>query len=433
MMAAGLRSVMRESLLQCAVSFAWRTSTRARYWSSHLHPRHQHRQQDEVGEDHDGHANAGGHRHFLHHLHGDQQDGDETDQVGQQRDDGRHQQLPEGLARGAHAVDACDRGLLDGADLLHAMRHANGEDQEGNEESQRIDAVTEQHQRAELPRHRHEGAHDGHHRDLQRLHVVPDGEQREQDRDHREHDDGHRAIRDVANHLGETDHVHVDARSLRLHQHLDALDLVAHAAFEIARDFDGVDEFAGGVLLQHDGRHQRARKIVGHQAAADAGFQDVFPDLRQCFGRGHELGIDHIAGLDAVLDHFHVTHVGREQGLHSPTIDAVHDQHFVGGFLESVEESRREHVAVARDERHQHAVRAAELGLVFHEGLHVLVLERQLLGERGIDVQTARRHEAQGQRQEREHHHDEKAVAEDQPFERRLELRFAGSFADDHS
>ena len=160
----------------------------------------------------------------------------------------------------SHAVDACDRGLLDGADLLHAMRHADGEDQERNEESQGIDAVTEQHQRAELPRHRHDGAHDGHHRDLQRLHVVPDGQQREQDRHHREHDHRHRAIGDVAHHLGEADHVHVDARSLRLHQHVVALDLVAHAAFEIARHFDGVDGFAGGVLLEHDGRDQRARR-----------------------------------------------------------------------------------------------------------------------------------------------------------------------------
>ena len=128
-----------------------------------LHPGHQHRQQDEVGEDHDGDADAGGDRHFLHHLHRDQQDGDETDQVGEQRDDGRHQQLPEGLPRGVHATTAGDRGLLDGADLLHAVRHADGEDQERHQQAQRIDAVTEQHQRAELPDHRHDGADDGHH------------------------------------------------------------------------------------------------------------------------------------------------------------------------------------------------------------------------------------------------------------------------------
>jgi hypothetical protein len=39
--------------------------------------------------------------------------------------------------------------------------------------------------------------------DLQRLHVVPDGQQREQDGHDREYDDRHRTIRDVADDLSE--------------------------------------------------------------------------------------------------------------------------------------------------------------------------------------------------------------------------------------
>ena len=50
-------------------------------------PRHQHGQQDEVREDDDGHADARRDRHLLHDLHGDQQDGDETDEIREQRDD----------------------------------------------------------------------------------------------------------------------------------------------------------------------------------------------------------------------------------------------------------------------------------------------------------------------------------------------------------
>ena len=50
------------------------------------------------------------------------------------------------------------RGLLDRADLLHAVRDADGEDQERHEEPERIDAVAEQHQRAELPDHRHDAS-----------------------------------------------------------------------------------------------------------------------------------------------------------------------------------------------------------------------------------------------------------------------------------
>ena len=68
--------------------------------------------------------------------------------------------------------------------------------------------------------------------------------------------------------------------------------------------------------------------------------------------------------------------------------------------------------------------------LVLHEGLHVLVLERQLLGERGVDVQAARRHDSSAPAvSEREHHHDEQAVAEDQPLERRRRASFRGIFA----
>jgi hypothetical protein len=59
---------------------------------------------------------------ILNDLHRNHRDRDETHQVGQQRDDGRHQQLPECLTRGAHAVDAGD-AASDDADLLHAVRH----------------------------------------------------------------------------------------------------------------------------------------------------------------------------------------------------------------------------------------------------------------------------------------------------------------------
>ena len=91
----------------------------------------------------------------------------------------------------------------------------------------------------------------------------------------------------------------------------------------------------------------------------------MFSRTRQGFGRGHELGVDHVAGFDAVFDDFHVAHIRREQRLHAPPVDAVHDQHFVGGLLERVEEPGREHVAVAGHQRDQHAIRAAELGWCF--------------------------------------------------------------------
>ena len=179
------------------------------------------------------------------------------------------------------------RGFLDRADLLHAMRHADRENQERHQQSERIDAVTQQHQRAELPDHRDDGADDGHHRHLERLHVVPDRQQRQQDGDDGEDDHGRGAVGDVADHLGEADHVHVDGRSLSAAAPAPVvLDLVAHARLERVRHLDGIDGPAGGVLLQHDGRDQRAGEIVGHQTAADAGLEDVLAHVSSASGVG---------------------------------------------------------------------------------------------------------------------------------------------------
>jgi hypothetical protein len=202
--------------------------------------------------------------------------------------------------------------------------------------------------------------------------------------------------------------------------------VIAHLELEIARHLDRVDGFSGGVFFEHDGRDQRAGEIVGHQPAADAGLEDVLAHPLERLTRGHEFRIDHVAGFDAVLDHFHVAHVGREQRLHAAAVDAVHDQHFIGGLLQGIEEAGREHVAVARHQRHQHAIGAAEVRLVLDEGLHVLVFERQLLGERGVDAQPAHRHRGQHHREQCEHHDDQLAVAEDEFLERGRDRAVAG-------
>ena len=133
-----------------------------------------------------------------------------------------------------------------------------------------------------------------------------------------------------------------------LHDDVVALDLLAHALLELARHHDRIDGIAGRVLLEHDGRDQRAGEIVRDESAADAGLEDVLAHLGERLGRRHEFRVDDVAGLDAVLDDFHVAHVRREQRLHARAVDAVHHQHFVGGELERVEERRLEHVAVAR-------------------------------------------------------------------------------------
>ena len=94
------------------------------------------------------------------------------------------------------------------------------------------------------------------------------------------------------------------------------------------------------VLLQHDGADERAGEVVRDEPADDARLQDVLAHAREALGRGLEIGGDHVAGFDAVLDHLEVAHVRREQRLHAPAVDAIHHDDFVRRPLQRVEELR---------------------------------------------------------------------------------------------
>ncbi len=141
------------------------------------HEGNQHGQQHEIGQNHDGHADARRDRHFANHLHGNHQNGHEPDQISQQRDDGGHEQLPERAPCSLHAAEARQRRVTDGTDLLDTVAHADRKDEERHEQSQRIDAVAEQHQRPQLPHDGNDGTAHGHERYAERLAVEPNGEQ----------------------------------------------------------------------------------------------------------------------------------------------------------------------------------------------------------------------------------------------------------------
>ena len=115
----------------------------------------QHRQQHQVGQNDDRDADARGNRHLANHRHRNHENGDETHQVREQRNDRRCQQLPERAARALHAAQARERGVAHGADLLHTVTDADREHQERHQQADGVDAVTQQHQRAQLPDHRY--------------------------------------------------------------------------------------------------------------------------------------------------------------------------------------------------------------------------------------------------------------------------------------
>ena len=289
------------------------------------------------------------------------------------------------------------------------MTHADGEYQERHQQADRVDAVVQQHQCAELPDHRDHRAQHRYERDAPRLAVDAHRQQCQDQRNGREQNHRARTVGDVAHHLGEADDAHVDPVSL---------ERLAHPPLELVGDLDGIHPPALCVLIEDDGAHQRAGEIVRHQPSNDAGLSDVVAHQRQVLRAGCEVCRHYVARLDAVFNDLEIAHVGGIDRLHARAVDAVHDDDFVGGLAQRGKELRREHVAVARDQRDQHAVRALEFReLRIEVGPHVLVPHRQRLDEGRVDTQPVHRDRAEESRAECEQRENERPMPEDELLE----------------
>ena len=111
----------------------------------------QDRQQDQVGEDQHRDAEAGGQCQILddrdvdHHQHG------ETDGIGEQRRHAGEEQAAEGVAGSDQPVRAAADVLHDAVHLLRPVRDADGKDQEGDEDRERVELEAEEGDQSELP------------------------------------------------------------------------------------------------------------------------------------------------------------------------------------------------------------------------------------------------------------------------------------------
>ena len=391
----------------------------------------QYRQQHQVGEDDHRYADRCRDRQLLNDPDVDEQDGDEADAVRQQGNGSRHQQATEAAPRGVLAAHARRRTQFIGAafhateqalgepgvDHLHAMADADREDQERRQDVHRINAETQQLQDAKLPDHRHDRRQDRPDGQAERTGIEPQQHQRHHDGNGEEHHHRLGAIGNVAHHLGETDDVDLDLVVLVLLA--DGFELVGYllvvqlAVTRILGDQLGPDHGAGEVLC--------------HQSADDAGLVDVRADGLEILGDGLEarrVGREgrrnHVAAGKTVLDDFHESHVRGEDRTHAGIVHLVNADDVVGDLLHGLHEWQREHVAVARHDRDQYAVGATEFVLVLQEGLHVLMVERDLLLEAGVDLELAGKpHHRHGDRGEQEQ--DQRPRTEDEAFAESME------------
>ena len=96
------------------------------------------------------------------------------------------------------------------------MRHADREDEKRHQHRERVQPVSQQRQRSELPDHRCQRAHEGERRQRPRARVAVDRQRRQREREHEEPDDALGTVGDVADLLGEADDLDLELRCLVL-------------------------------------------------------------------------------------------------------------------------------------------------------------------------------------------------------------------------
>ena len=79
-------------------------------------------------------------------------------------------------------------------------------------------------------------------------------------------------------------------------------------------------------------------KIVGHQYADAAGFDDILPHLGEAFRGRLEVRGDDVAALQAVLDDLQIPDIGGEDRGHLRPVDAGQVEGVVRGALQRLEE-----------------------------------------------------------------------------------------------
>ena len=142
----------------------------------------------------------------------------------------------------------------------------------------------------------------------------------------------------------------------------------------------------GRVFLQQVGPDHGATEVFRNQPPDLSRFDDVAPHPLKHIGRRREIGRDDVTPGEAILDNFHETDIGRKNGPHTGPVYTRYEENLVGNLFKRSKKLRRKHVAIAGHQRHQHSIGAAEFLLVLKECLHVLMLQRKLLFEPGLDA-----------------------------------------------
>ena len=386
--------------------------------------RQQHRQQDQVGQDQHRHADAGGQRQVLDHRDVDHHQHRETHRVGQQRRHPGQEQAAEGVARGHQLVRALADVLHDAVHLLRAVRHADGEDQEGHQDRIGVDLEAEGRHQAQLPQHRHQRAGQDQRGAAHAARVVVD-DGRGDDRGEAEiQRHAEQAFDQVADQLGEADDVHAHRRRLAV-----AGDLVLVAdRFDALRQRAVVDALAALRVLVEQRHDDHARLVVvADQAADQPRARDVAAQLFGHCGRAVVVVGHHRAAAETLFGDLGPAHRRRPQRLDPGPVDARRQHQFVVDLAQRLEVLRVVDVAVrVLDHDAQRVAQAAQFVAILQVVLDVRVADRQHALEAGVQRQPGGGEEAEQHGDHRAEHDDGAPVVEHQPLEARAAVRVEG-------
>ena len=343
----------------------------------------QNRDKDEVCQDDHRDAEAGCDRHLLDHANLDQHDGDEADGVRQQRDAARDDQTAEGGARGVEALEPVEDLGAEGAHHLDPVTDSDRKYQKRHQYRHRIDTETEQGEKPQLPDDGGQRAADDNDRQLEALRVDVDEDRRDDEGDQEEEHDPLRARREIADDLCEADDV-----VIKVDPDLVARKLIANR-LEFVGDAEVVELLTSGrVELEELGGNDRGREVVRYEPPHVVALEDVLADLGEPLLGRFEVVRDDVASRYAVLHHLGKADVGSVEGHHPGAVDAGDEEDLVGSFSEDLKKLGREDVPFAGFDRNHDPIGAAKGVAVLEVSLHIGMLERQHLGEAGIDLEV---------------------------------------------
>ena len=293
--------------------------------------------------------------------------------------------------------------------FLRPVTHPDSKHQERHQDRERVQFIAQRGQDTQLPDDRHQGAEQHHQGRTCAARIPVQQDPGDDHRDQEEQHNRHHAIDQVTDDLGKAGNMNFHI-ALGLVTAAQLVKLLAEGV--VVQPLPGL----GNRIQQRD--HQGDRPaVVRHQVTDDSRPGDIDLQLIDLPRRAVEFARDYAATLETVLGHHFPAGVGGKDRFHADPVYPRREEHFLVNRLRRLQENRFiDRVSGGLDRQTQVVTQPRQVVLVLEVIDHVLVLFRQHLFKRRLQLGLGRlvaQHDCRRQAQQ----HHQGAVVEDQPFE----------------